>query len=134
MTGRLAILPQDGAAQPGVAPVAGARDQVEPIPGAPPPDRVLAGDPRFRTWPYDRTPEGMLGTTLKAGRWEATPGTWRIAYARWEYMRILSGRCVIRGDDGSVADLGPGDTFVIEPGFAGTWEVLETMVKDYVMS
>jgi uncharacterized cupin superfamily protein len=27
-----------------------------------------------------------------------------------------------------------GDSFVIRPGFRGTWEVLETTLKDYVIS
>jgi uncharacterized cupin superfamily protein len=106
---------------------------VTPIEGAPPPDRVLAGDPRFRTWAHYKSPESLSDPPLRAGQWEATPGTWRIAYTRWEFMRILSGRCIIRGDDGSVSDLGPGDVFVIEPGFKGTWEVVETMLKDYVI-
>jgi uncharacterized cupin superfamily protein len=110
-----------------------ALDAITPIEGAPPPDRVVAGAPRFRTWAHYRSPDGMAEATLHAGQWEATPGTWRIAYTRWEFMRILSGRCIIRGDDGTVAELGAGDVFVIEPGFSGTWEVVETMRKDYVL-
>jgi uncharacterized cupin superfamily protein len=108
-------------------------DSITPTESAPPPDRVLAGDPRFRTWAAYRTPDGMGEGTIHAGQWEATPGIWRIDYKRWEFMRILSGRCIIRGDDGSVAELGAGDVFVIEPGFKGSWEVVETMRKDYVL-
>lgn len=107
--------------------------EVAPIEGAPAPERVIAGNPRFRTWPHYKSPEGLLDGTIRAGQWEATPGTWRIAYKNWEFMRILSGRCIIRGEDGSVAELGAGDVFVIEPGFTGTWEVVETMLKDYVL-
>jgi uncharacterized cupin superfamily protein len=40
---------------------------------------------------------------------------------------------VVEGDDGTRITAGPGDAFVIEPGFAGTWEVLETMRKHWVI-
>jgi uncharacterized cupin superfamily protein len=46
---------------------------------------------------------------------------------------VISGRCVIAGDDGSRLEAGPGDAFVIEPGFTGSWEVLETMRKRWVI-
>lgn len=98
-------------------------------PGAPPPDKVVEGNPTFRTFAGYKSLDG----TLQAGQWEATPGTWRIAYTRWEWMRLHSGRCVIRDEDGQEWRLGPGDVFVIEPGFKGTWQVLETMRKDYVI-
>jgi uncharacterized cupin superfamily protein len=32
-----------------------------------------------------------------------------------------------------VISAGPGDAFVIEPGFTGTWEVVETMRKRWVI-
>lgn len=98
-------------------------------PGAPPPEKIVEGSPTFRTFAGYRSADG----TLHAGQWEATPGTWRIAYTRWEWMRLHSGRCVIRDEAGGKWSLGPGDVFVIEPGFRGTWQVLETMRKDYVI-
>lgn len=98
-------------------------------PGVPPSDRIVEGSPTFRTFAGYKSEDG----TLHAGQWEATPGIWRIAYTRWEWMRIHSGRCVIRDEAGGEWRLGPGDVFVIEPGFRGTWQVLETMLKDYVI-
>ncbi len=46
---------------------------------------------------------------------------------------MLSGRCAVTGDDGSRIEAGPGESFVIEPGFTGTWEVVEPMHKLWVV-
>ena len=101
---------------------------VEPEHGAPAPDRLLSGDPRFRTWNFEAAPGGLY-----AGVWEATPGKWRIVYEEWEFCHILSGRSVIARDDGETLAVSAGDSFVLRPGFIGTWEVLETTRKEYVI-
>jgi len=93
----------------------------------PPPDRVISGDPRFTTWNLEER-DGLW-----CGIWEATPGKWRIAYAEWEYCRILAGHSVVTGRDGAEHHLRPGDSFILRPGFEGTWEVIETTRKDYVI-
>jgi uncharacterized cupin superfamily protein len=95
--------------------------------GAPEPAKVIEGDPRFRTWNVEER-DGLY-----AGTWEATPGKWRIDYEEWEYCRILSGRSVIESETGERWEVGPGDGFVIRPGFRGTWEVIETTRKEYVI-
>ena len=93
------------------------------------PDRVVEGTPVTRVWvQYDNPAE-----KLSAGIWEASPGKWRISYTEWEHVRVLSGRCTLSGDDGSRLSAGPGDAFVIAPGFTGPWEVLETMRKQWVI-
>ncbi|MEX0408533.1 cupin domain-containing protein [Aquibium sp. LZ166] len=101
---------------------------VEPEEGTPAADRVISGDPRFRTWNVEEA-EGRV----YAGIWEASPGKWRIEYDEWEFCHILSGRSVIAGDDGETRTVSAGDAFVIRPGFKGTWEVLETTRKEYVI-
>jgi hypothetical protein len=93
----------------------------------PAPEKVLAGDPVHTTWNAEED------AGLYCGIWQSTPGKWRIAYDEWEYCRILEGRSVITGADGTSLTVGPGDSFVIRPGFEGTWEVLETTRKDYVI-
>jgi hypothetical protein len=93
----------------------------------PAPEKVLAGDPVHTTW----NAEDDAG--LYCGIWQSTPGKWRISYEEWEYCRILEGRSVITAKDGTRLTVGPGDSFVIRPGFEGTWEVLETTRKDYVI-
>lgn len=93
----------------------------------PPADRVVAGDPVFTTWSLEER------GNLFCGLWQSTPGKWRIAYDEWEYCRIVEGLSVITEDAGAARIVRAGDSFFIRPGFRGTWEVLETTVKDYVI-
>jgi uncharacterized cupin superfamily protein len=101
---------------------------VEPDIGAPPPDRLISGSPQFRTWNLEDRPDGLF-----AGVWESTPGKWRIKYDEWEYCRIISGVSIISDADGAESRVGPGDSFILRPGFSGTWEVVETTRKEYVI-
>jgi uncharacterized cupin superfamily protein len=101
---------------------------IQPDIGAPAEDRLIAGNPEFRTWNIEAADGGLY-----AGIWEATPGTWRIVYEEWEYFRILSGHSIITADDGTVFDLKVGDSLILRPGFTGTWQVVETTSKDYVI-
>ena len=94
--------------------------------GAPDPDRIVSGAPVFTTWNLEEA-DGLY-----AGLWQSTPGRWRISYTEWEYCRILKGRSVIHGPDGAM-EVGPGDSFVLRPGFEGEWEVLDTTLKEYVV-
>lgn len=101
---------------------------VEPEEGAPAPDRLLAGDPRFTTWNVEEADGGLY-----AGIWQSTPGKWRIVYAEWEFCHILSGVSVIAEDGGEARTVRAGDSFVLRPGFRGTWEVVEATRKEYVI-
>ncbi|MEP9389296.1 cupin domain-containing protein [Mesorhizobium sp. KR9-304] len=101
---------------------------VEPERGAPAEDRLISGDPKFLTWNLDEQEGGLY-----AGVWEATPGKWRIEYDEWEFCHILSGVSVIEEDGGKTRTVSEGDSFVLKPGFKGTWEVLETTRKEYVI-
>ena len=101
---------------------------VEPESGAPAPDRLISGDPKFRTWNVEERDGALF-----AGVWEATPGKWRIVYDEWEFCHILSGVSVIAEDGGETRTVRAGDSFVLRPGFHGTWEVLETTSKEYVI-
>ena len=94
---------------------------------APPAERVLAGSPRFRTWNVEEA-DGLY-----AGIWEASPGKWRIEYDEWEFCHILEGVSVIEETGGDRRTVKAGDSFVIRPGFKGTWEVVETTRKEYVI-
>ncbi|WP_127112889.1 cupin domain-containing protein [Shimia sediminis] len=93
----------------------------------PPADRLISGDPQFTTWNLEER-DGLY-----AGIWQSTPGKWRVVYDEWEYFRILSGVSVLTGADGSEVRLAAGDAFILRPGFEGTWEVIETTTKDYVI-
>lgn len=102
-------------------------DAAEAEQDAPAPDKLISGNPRFTTWNAEER-DGLY-----CGIWEATPGKWRISYDEWEYCRILRGRSVITADDGTEYPLTSGDSFILRPGFSGTWEVIETTRKDYVI-
>lgn len=99
----------------------------EPEHDKPAAEKVISGDPQFTTWNSEER-DGLY-----CGIWESTPGKWRINYDEWEFCHILSGVSVITDQDGNERRLTSGDSFVIQPGFSGTWEVLETTRKEYVI-
>jgi len=101
---------------------------VTPEEGAPAPDRVISGDPRFLTWDFEAQPGDLY-----AGIWQSTPGKWRIEYSEWEYFRVLSGISIVTSEDGESRRFGPGDSGILRPGFKGTWDVIETTRKEYVI-
>jgi uncharacterized cupin superfamily protein len=103
-------------------------DAAEPEMGAPAAERVISGNPQFRTWNAEEAEGGLY-----AGVWEATPGKWRIEYDEWEFCHILSGVSVVTEDGGAEHILRAGDAFVLRPGFKGSWQVLETTRKEYVI-
>jgi uncharacterized cupin superfamily protein len=101
----------------------------EPERGQPAPDRLVSGSPAFETWSTYESADGKYF----AGLWRATPGCWRIVYTEWEYCEILEGVSIVTASNGQPVTLKAGDRFVLEPGFAGTWEIVETTLKRYVI-
>lgn len=100
-----------------------------PREGAPLPERRVEGDPRFRTWDLARTADGRV----TAGLWEATPGAYRsIKGVTWEFCSIISGVSELIEDGKPPRRIAAGDSFVMHPGFEGTWRVLETTTKLWV--
>ncbi|WP_235915877.1 cupin domain-containing protein [Thalassovita mangrovi] len=89
--------------------------------------KLISGDPEFTTWNLEER-DGLY-----CGIWKSTPGKWRVSYDEWEYFRILSGVSVLTDAEGQEIRLQAGDAHVIRPGFSGTWEVIETTTKDYVI-
>lgn len=100
---------------------------VPPETDRPAPDRLIAGDPVFTTWPLEDR-DGLY-----CGIWQSTPGTWRVHYDEWEYCRILAGVSILTQDGQPPVTLRAGDSFILRPGFTGTWQVVETTRKDYVI-
>ncbi|MCB1340015.1 MAG: cupin domain-containing protein [Pseudooceanicola sp.] len=93
----------------------------------PAPEKVISGKPVFTTWNLEER-DGLY-----CGIWQSTVGKWRIAYDEWEYCRILLGHSIIEGEDGTRLEVRAGDSFILRPGFKGTWEVVEFTRKDYVI-
>lgn len=103
---------------------------VEPLRNAPFFEELLEGTPYTDTSKlYHDEARGLL-----SGIWEASPGKWRINYKVWEFCHVLSGRCIIQLEGRDAVELGAGDAFIVEPGARGTWTVLETMKKHFVIS
>ncbi|MEK1931973.1 MAG: cupin domain-containing protein [Pararhizobium sp.] len=93
------------------------------------PERLIAGDPSFRTWAQDVARGEMIHT----GVWEATPGETRsIKGETFEFCHILSGVVEITPDGGEPVAYKAGDSFVMKPGFIGVWKTIETVRKIYV--
>lgn len=100
------------------------------------PDRLVEGAPRFKTWDTDTAinAAGKFGQ-VRTGVWEATPGTTiSIKGETFEFCHVLSGRCEITEEGGASHQFGPGDSFVLKPGFRGTWKTLEMMRKIFVIA
>lgn len=100
---------------------------IEPEIGQPDPAKIISGTPIHTTWNLEER-DGLY-----CGLWHSTPGKWRISYDEWEYCRILAGVSVITEENGTAHRIAAGDSFILRPGFRGTWEVLETTIKDYVI-
>jgi len=70
--------------------------------------------------------------SIRCGRWEALPGTYHATYEAWEFVHLIEGRIIITPDGGDPQTVGPGDAFVIEKGFKGTWKIEEKALKHAV--
>lgn len=103
------------------------RETALPEVSRPAPEKVISGDPVHTTWNV----EDQGG--LYCGLWQSTPGSWRVSYTEWEYVHILHGVSVLHEDGQAPVTLHAGQSFIIRPGFAGVWEVIETTLKDYVI-
>lgn len=95
----------------------------------PAPEKILKGDPAQSVTNHYSSPCSQF----HAGVWEGEPGQWTIRYTEHEYCEILQGVSVIRDEQGNAKTVRAGDRFVIPAGLVGTWEVLETCRKVYVM-
>ena len=103
------------------------REGIQPEITRPDPSRVRAGDPVHTTWNIEER-DGLY-----CGLWQSTPGIWTVSYSEWEYVYIHAGHSVLTDADGTQTILKAGDSFIIRPGYSGTWQVVETTLKDYVI-
>lgn len=104
------------------------QEGISPEVERPAPEKVISGDPVHTTWSLEETAEGIY-----AGLWQATPGKWHVSYSEWEYVLIHEGHSILTDEAGNATHLKAGDRFIIRPGYKGTWEVIETTLKDYVI-
>ncbi|PRD43597.1 cupin [Phyllobacterium phragmitis] len=101
-----------------------------PKEAVPVPERLISGDPHFKSWPMDESKDGLV----KTGVWEATPGvTHSIKGETYEFCHLLSGVIELTPKDGEPVIYRAGDSFVMKPGFIGIWKTIETVRKIYVV-
>ena len=92
-------------------------------------DRLIDGKPQHTAKNFFSDTTGQLF----AGIWESTPGKWRVSYTENEFCHITHGRVRIESMAGEAWTFKAGDSFVIPAGFAGTWQVTESLRKLYVI-
>lgn len=88
---------------------------------------VIKGRPTMKTWILHTSNDG----SMISGIWTATPGTYHAVYAEYEFVHIIEGKITITAEGETPMDVGPGDSFVVEAGFKGTWEIKEAVVKHF---
>jgi len=94
-----------------------------------PAEKRLEGNPLQTLWMQYTDASGQLF----AGVWRSEPGKWRVAYTEEEVCHMLEGRSILTSDDGVVLEVAAGESFVVPRGFTGTWEVVETTTKRFVI-
>ncbi|WP_331377075.1 cupin domain-containing protein [Sinorhizobium chiapasense] len=100
-----------------------------PRESSPVPERLISGNPSFKTWAQDVARGEMIHT----GVWEATPGETRsIKGETFEFCHILSGVVELTPENGEPVVYKSGNSFVMKPGFVGIWKTIETVRKIYV--
>jgi uncharacterized cupin superfamily protein len=110
-----------------------ARMPGEPDLDHPRPERLLRGDPQRETW--NLLSQAVAGAQVDGGVWRCEPGHWRIAMGanEIELFTVLAGRCRVHAADGSFQECRPGEALIIPAGFVGSFEVLETVTKTYMI-
>ncbi|MBX7431988.1 cupin domain-containing protein [Mycobacterium sp. Y57] len=68
-----------------------------------------------------------------AGIWQCSPGPSFFRQAENEVIYVLSGRMTVTPDGGDPRDIGAGDVAVFPLGWAGSWDIHETLRKVYVV-
>lgn len=93
------------------------------------PEKRLVGNPKQTVWMHytDPTEQFFVGV------WRSEPGKWRIAYTEEEFCLMLEGRSIVTDEAGHAVTVATGESFVIPRGFVGTWEVVETTTKRFVI-
>ncbi|MDR7225326.1 cupin domain-containing protein [Aminobacter aminovorans] len=91
---------------------------------------VVDGKPTMKTTVQHTTKDGKV----LSGTWQATPGTYHASYTDYEFVHMISGRIIITPDGGEPVEVGPGDAFVVEADFKGTWKIIERVTKHFVVT
>lgn len=69
----------------------------------------------------------------EAGIWECTPGKFIREVMHAELTTFLAGRCVFHPEEGEPIEINAGDVLFFPENSKGTWEIIETVRKAYLM-
>ena len=87
---------------------------------------IRDGNPRAT----GRLDSGGPGHTSRSGIWCCTRGVFDCTEQGDELMTLLSGQCRITDhQNGTVAELAPGDSLFVRDGARVTWDITEDVVK-----
>ena len=70
---------------------------------------------------------------VETGIWECTPGRWRRQITAQEFCHFIQGRCTFTPDHGEPLHIQAGDALMLPANSTGTWDILETVRKTYVL-
>lgn len=108
------------------------------MPGTPSEDqpkaeRQMRGQPLRQTW--NCVDEALPAGRCYSGVWQSEVGQWRIVMGanERELFTVISGRCRVHDAQGGFEEAGPGEGIYIPPAFEGSFEVLEPLVKTYMI-
>ena len=96
----------------------------------PRPDRLVKGNPERLTYSLYEHPH------MSCGIWQCEVGAWNIQFAdnKQEFFQVIEG--VVRIHDAktdSYIEVSAGQAGIIPPAFVGTFEVIETVKKYFVI-
>lgn len=92
-------------------------------------EKVLAGTPAQTVANH----YSDASNQFHSGEWTGEPGTWKVSYSEHEFCYVTRGRIRIVDAAGAETEVKAGDAFIIPAGFKGTWQVLESAHKYYVI-
>jgi uncharacterized cupin superfamily protein len=69
----------------------------------------------------------------EAGIWECTPGRFIREVMHAELTTFLAGRCIFHPENGEPIEINAGDVLFFPENSRGTWEIIETVRKAYLM-
>ena len=89
--------------------------------------KKIEGHPTMKTWIEYTSDDG----SMISGWWAATPGTYHATYAALELVHMIEGQITITPEGGEPVTIGPGDAFVVEKNFVGTWKIEKEVFKHF---
>lgn len=103
--------------------------QAEPSIDYPRPDRLVAGNPKRQTQSL------YVHPNMDCGIWQCEVGAWNIVFSdnKQEFFNVIEGLVRIHDQAGNYIEVSAGNAGVIPPSFIGTFEVVETVKKYYVV-